>query len=226
MNRGHIRCLGDGRYWFRSYSGSLLKSAKVTKTLLPHHSAPRLGSVCPNAGITPRAAATGRPCPVAAKPASCRFTRSVLPAFGQRGLTGRLRSRSKADQQHSGLQAGLSGVKQRQHQNLKRARSPVGAGLPAMVVNDDAGILIQRGALRFFAGKPAPTEKRLCFCSGFYHSSRPVGRCALAFDLDLTAPISPRPNAGIEERVNRQDAGLAATGQGRPVAAARGAMPE
>src|SRR5476651_73520 len=92
----HIRCCGQGRYWFRSYSGSLLKSAKVSKTLLPHHSAPRLGSVCPLSGSTARAAATGRPCPVAAKPASCRFTRSVLPAFGQRGLTGRLRSRSKS----------------------------------------------------------------------------------------------------------------------------------
>jgi hypothetical protein len=29
--------------------------------------------------------------------------------------------------------------------------------LLAKVVNDDAGILIQRGALRFFASKPAPT---------------------------------------------------------------------
>ena len=58
------------------------------------------------------------------------------------------------------------------------------------------------------------------------HSSRPVGRCALAVDLDLTAPISPRPNAGIAERVNRQDAGLAAPGHGWPVAAARGAVPE
>ena len=29
-----------------------------------------------------------------------------------------------------------------------------------------------------------------------------------------------------EERVNRQDAGLAATGQGRPVAAARVVIPE
>src|SRR5471030_2454882 len=96
--RGNIRCLGDGGYGFRPYGGSLWKSPKVTKGLLPHHSAPRLGSVCPHSGTTERAAATGRPCPVAAKPASCRFTRSVLPAFGQRGLTGRLRSRSKADQ--------------------------------------------------------------------------------------------------------------------------------
>ncbi|MDP9213022.1 MAG: hypothetical protein M3Q41_03435, partial [Pseudomonadota bacterium] len=56
------------------------------------------------------------------------------------------------------------------------------------------------------------------------HSSRPVGRCAFAFDL--TAPISPRPNAGIAERVNRQDAGLAAPGHGWPGAAARFVLPE
>ncbi|MCS3439465.1 hypothetical protein M2399_004925, partial [Pseudomonas sp. BIGb0450] len=31
----YIRYLGNGHYWFRSYSGSLLKSAKVSKTLLP-----------------------------------------------------------------------------------------------------------------------------------------------------------------------------------------------
>jgi len=39
--------------------------------------------------------------------------------------------------------------------------------LLAKVVNDDAGILIQRGGLRLFASKPAPTEKQLCFRSGF-----------------------------------------------------------
>ncbi len=43
----------------------------------------------------------------------------------------------------------------------------VGAGLLAKVVNDDAGILNERGALRFFASKPAPTEKQICFRSGF-----------------------------------------------------------
>jgi hypothetical protein len=32
-------------------------------------------------------------------------------------------------------------------------RSTVGAGLPAMEVNDDAGSLTPRGALGFFAGK-------------------------------------------------------------------------
>ena len=92
----HIRYLGDSRLWFRSYSGSLLKSAKVSKTLLPHHSAPRLGSVCPHSGFGPWAAAMGHPWPSAANPASCRVTHGFKPAFGQRGLTGRLRSRSQA----------------------------------------------------------------------------------------------------------------------------------
>ncbi|OWP68948.1 hypothetical protein CEC48_25500 [Pseudomonas sp. K2I15] len=102
----------------------------------------------------------------------------------------------------------------------------MGAGLLAKVVNDNACFLDERGALRFFASKPAPTEKQLCFCSGFSHSGRLSGRRAFAFDLDLTAPFSPRPNAGIAERVNRQDAGLAAPGHGWPVAAARFAVPE
>src|SRR5689334_3191631 len=35
---------------------------------------------------------------------------------------------------------------------------PVGASLLAMEVNDDAGSLTPRGALRFFASKLAPTE--------------------------------------------------------------------
>ncbi|WP_330209018.1 hypothetical protein, partial [Pseudomonas sp. Z13] len=74
----------------------------------------------------------------------------------------KIKSRSKAE--HSGLPAGLSVGEQ--NQKLKRARSNVGAGLLAKVVNDDAGILNERGALRFFASKPAPTEKQICFRSG------------------------------------------------------------
>ncbi|CRM73643.1 hypothetical protein [Pseudomonas sp. 31 R 17] len=98
LDRVHIRFCGNGCYGFRFYSGSLLKSAKVSKTLLPHHSAPRLGSVCPLSGLNPWAAAMGHPWPSAANPASCRVAHGFKPAFGQRGLTGRLRSRSKADQ--------------------------------------------------------------------------------------------------------------------------------
>ncbi|AZE95067.1 Threonine synthase [Pseudomonas orientalis] len=96
LDRVHIRFCGHGCYGFRSYSGSLLKSAKVSKTLLPHHSAPRSGSACPHSGLNPWAAAMGHPWPSAANPASCRVTHGFKPAFGQRGLTGRLRSRSKA----------------------------------------------------------------------------------------------------------------------------------
>ncbi len=67
----HIRCCGNGRLGFRSYSGSLLANApKVTKRSLPHHSVPRLGSACPHSGTAPRAAATGHPWPGAAKSAS------------------------------------------------------------------------------------------------------------------------------------------------------------
>ncbi|AZE62493.1 Threonine synthase [Pseudomonas synxantha] len=92
----YIHCCGNGHLWFRSYSGSLLNSAKVTKTLLPHHSAPRPGSVCPHSGLNPWAAVMGHPWPRTANPASCRVTHGFKPAFGQRGLTGRLRSRSRA----------------------------------------------------------------------------------------------------------------------------------
>ncbi|KAA2232652.1 hypothetical protein FJD34_15350 [Pseudomonas brenneri] len=38
----------------------------------------------------------------------------------------------------------------------------VGAGLPAKIVNDNAGCLTSRGALGFFAGKPAPTVISSC----------------------------------------------------------------
>nr|BFE98107.1 hypothetical protein GCM10020185_86430 [Pseudomonas brassicacearum subsp. brassicacearum] len=55
----YIRFFGNGGLGFRSYSGSLSKSAKVTKALMPHHSAPRLGSVCPHSGIAPWARREG-----------------------------------------------------------------------------------------------------------------------------------------------------------------------
>jgi hypothetical protein len=93
----HIRCCGNGGLGFRSYSGSLLANApKVTKRSSPHHSVPRLGSACPNAGLNPWAAAMGHPWPSAANPASCRVTHGFKPAFGQRGLRGALRSKATA----------------------------------------------------------------------------------------------------------------------------------
>ncbi|MFT0477715.1 hypothetical protein ACMSI6_27995 [Pseudomonas antarctica] len=66
----------------------------------------------------------------------------------------------------------------------------------------------------------------------FNHSGRLLGRRALAFDLDLDLdldlrhPVKPRwPNAGLNPWVTRQDAGLAALGQGWPIAAAHGFKP-
>ena len=53
-----------------AFTAGYLEQRQVTKRFLPHHSAPRLGSVCPNAGIAPRVAAMGHPWPSAAKPAS------------------------------------------------------------------------------------------------------------------------------------------------------------
>ncbi len=64
VGRGHIRFFGSGYWRFRSYSGSLSKSRNAgpgesNQSALPHHSAPRLGSVCPHSGIAPWARREG-----------------------------------------------------------------------------------------------------------------------------------------------------------------------
>ena len=89
-----------------------------------------------------------------------------------------------------------------------------------MVVNDDAGDQNERGALKFFAGKPAPTEKQR-------RPKRIHDAKRVALDLDLRRPVKPRwPNAGLNPWVTRQDAGLAAPRHGWRVAAAHGFKPE
>ena len=73
------------------------------------------------------------------------------------------------------------------------------------------------------------TVPALDFDFALQHSSRPVGRCALAFDLDfdLRRPVKPRwPNAGFGAWVTWQDARLAVLGQGWPMTAAHGPKPE
>ncbi|PMX68500.1 hypothetical protein C1X92_18175, partial [Pseudomonas sp. GP01-A15] len=72
-----------------------LEKPQSKQRALPRLSGPRCGSAFPHSGIAPRAAATGHPWPGAAKPASCRFTRCAIPAFGL-GLIGAVRSKSKA----------------------------------------------------------------------------------------------------------------------------------
>ncbi|AZE90550.1 Threonine synthase [Pseudomonas orientalis] len=127
-DRVHIRFCGNGHLGFRSYSGSLLKSAKVSKTLLPHHSAPRFGSVCPLSGLNPWAAAMGHPWPSAANPASCRVAHEFKPAFGQRGLTGRLRSRSRATRCASWLGLGATELCRQPRTKCGRGLAPDSGG--------------------------------------------------------------------------------------------------
>ncbi|SDT90221.1 hypothetical protein SAMN05216237_0050 [Pseudomonas yamanorum] len=157
----YIRYLGNGRLGFRSYSGSLLNSAKVSKTLLPHHSAPRLGSVCPHSGFGPWAAAMGHPWPSAANLASCQVTHAPKPAFGQRGLTGRLRSRSRSTARAQRPTGRLECLEAKS--KAKAGTVKCGSWLACDGIN--WVYLMHRGVC--IAGKPAPTEKQSCISFRF-----------------------------------------------------------
>ncbi len=91
-------------------AGHFWKGPKVTKRPSPHHSAPRLGSVCPNAGLKSWAAATRHPWRGAANPASCRVAHDFKPAFGQRGLTGRFRSKARSRSRAARLASWLPSI--------------------------------------------------------------------------------------------------------------------
>lgn len=65
--------------------------------------------------------------------------------------------------------------------------TPVGAGLPAMVVNDNARRLTLRSVLWFFAGKPAPTGIVLILLLG-------VPGLAQAFDLQQLSDQLAKPS--------------------------------
>ena len=168
-------------------AGHFWKSPKVTKRLSPHHSAPRLGSVCPHSGFGAWAAAMGHPWPSAANPASCRVTHAPKPAFGQRGFTGRRRSKAT------------------RFASWVRFSSSVGAGLPAKNARAPRFAWLPASSLKTIAGKPAPTE--IAFAFAPHHSSRLSGRCAFALDLDfdLRRPVkhAGRNSTGIWG-VNRQ----------------------
>ncbi|WP_164486329.1 hypothetical protein [Pseudomonas synxantha] len=86
----------------------------------------------------------------------------------------------------------------------------------------DITLTNERGVLRFFASKLAPIEKQTR--RQRIHDAQ---RVALDLAFDLGRPVKPRwPNAGLDPWVTRQDAGLAALGQGWPIAAAHGFKPE
>ena len=220
----HIRCCGNGGLWFRSYSGSLLANApKVTKRSLPHHSVPRPGSACPHSGPVPRAAATGHPWPGAGKSASLPIYPLHRACLRPSWLTGPADQDQKPDQQqeHGGLKADLS------VRSKGKSCFFVGAGLPAM---QTPRCIRQTEVMPSQASQlPHLTVPALAFDFALQHSSRPVGRCALAVDLDfdLRRPVKPRwPNAGFGAWVTWQDARLAVLGQGWPMTAAHGPKPE
>ena len=148
----HIRCCGHGGYWFRPYGGSLWKSAKVSKTLLPHHSVPRLGSACPQSGIAPWARRDRPSMAVSRLPRHpCRGAHCAIPACGHRGLTGRLGSRSKA----------RSKAEQQQQQSRgAKLPSPVGAGLPAMAAGQSIDLSTDTSSSQRCGGPPNQCRMR------------------------------------------------------------------
>jgi hypothetical protein len=128
----------------------------------------------------------------------CRFTHYAEP---ERSLTmGQENQKPKQRQKRGELTLDLV---------VRWYASPVGAGLPAKVVNDDAGILTPRGALRFFASRLAPTSTSLavdpCTPERQWSAVRPpspasrllqVDRCTSAGDwsaVRLPSPASQLP---------------------------------
>ncbi len=147
---GDIRYLGDGGDWFRPYGESLSKSAKVTKALLPLSfgaslwlGMPSLRSCSvgpPPSAILGRARLTRHP---------CRVTHCAEPALGL--SRGRLPPQPprRPESRPGSLVYALSFSDAFTHSRHVH-QSPVGAGLPAMDVNDDAGCLDERGCLGVF----------------------------------------------------------------------------
>jgi hypothetical protein len=88
--------------------------------------------------------------------------------------------------------------------------------LLAMDVNDNAYCLNERVAQTLFAGKPAPTGNRVCF--RFSPLIRPSVSSPSAFDLEVHAPSRGRAQV-LRSGQPGMDAGLAAHGQGWPIAA-------
>jgi len=147
----HIHSFGNDGLWFRPYGESLFQTPKRNQKALPltYGPSPRLRvpslRSCsvgpPRSAIPGRARLTRHPCRVA----HCAEPPLGLPT-GQIKIKIKIKSQSEAACQPTCL--------------YDRTHSPVGAGLLAMDVNDDAGCLNERVAQTIFAGKPAPTVDR------------------------------------------------------------------
>ncbi|EJK99052.1 Hypothetical protein PflQ2_5523 [Pseudomonas fluorescens Q2-87] len=120
----YIRFCGNGHLGFRPYGGSLLRSLRGPAKSKQNALAPPLGT-SPRLGVPSlRHCSVGPPRRAIHGPARlprhpCRGAHCAMPAFGQRGLTGRPRSKASARRPDS------RPVSWRDHV------SPVGAGLLA-----------------------------------------------------------------------------------------------
>ena len=140
LDWGHIRCCGSGCFWFRPYGGSLSKSAKVTKALLPLSigASPRLGmpSLRHCSGGPPPSAIHGRG-RLPRHP--CRGAHCAEPPLGL--STGQIKIKSQIKSKSRSLSFWIT-------------RIPVGAGLLAITVGQARRYRLN-GAI---ASKPAPTR--------------------------------------------------------------------
>ncbi|SEO15984.1 hypothetical protein SAMN03159293_01937 [Pseudomonas sp. NFACC39-1] len=136
--------LTAGHFW----KSRVPDQPKVTKNALPHHSAPRLGSVCPHSGIAPWARREGPSMAQRGYPGilpGCPLHNAcVQPAW----LTGRPRSTSTARRPYSRPDSWWDRV------------SPVGAGLLTQAVSQSMKML---GMLAFSRTSPLPQW----FCVGY-----------------------------------------------------------
>ena len=185
----YIRFLGNGYLWFRSYSDSLWKSPKVSKGLCP--ACRRLARA--RRSLTP-ALLRGPPRRAIHGPARLNRRPAGLPApqylRSASGLLGQSEPDPNQKQEHSGLQAGLSG---RSQSKIKGAHGPnVGAGLLGNAVCPSPNASTERLHSR---ASPLPhflTVLALDFDFALQHSSRLSGRCALDLFLILIlgAPLN------------------------------------
>ncbi|MDQ0669517.1 hypothetical protein QF039_003817 [Pseudomonas sp. W2I6] len=118
FDRGHIRYLGYGRLWFRSYSGSLWKSPKVSKGLCPacRRLAVARRSLTPAPRSGPPRRAIHGPARLNRRPAGLPAPHCLRSASG---LLGQSDQDQKQKQKHSGLPAGLSVKSKSKNQSEK-----------------------------------------------------------------------------------------------------------
>src|SRR5476649_1186143 len=130
--------LTAGHFW---QTPGMPAQPKVTKRSLPHHSAPRPGSVCPHSGLNPWAAATGHPWPtrLTRRPAglptdSSLRSASVVDGACQIKVKSKIKSRARRPESRPEWLKQKQGNSTATHFYLMHRDPNVGAGLLAKAV--------------------------------------------------------------------------------------------